>query len=298
MESRQFLRRLMLLTAVLTLALPGCVSQPDPDQLRNRLARLSIGQTIDQVGAEFDSSMRRPNFVLRSSAGDMSVFAVNLDGEVVGGLSADSTGLVFDNGRYIGDLFNGSSALGYARCLRQVGGRDLLAQRLRALCAGEPDPLAQVVPESGMPRGEHECPMPKLPPEPPPETARTAQSKPKDESEFARGAKETAFYSLGVILSPILLPAGLAYLGGSAAIDEVSLRAQENLSLGVSGSDVARIMGEPSLKFLMEPASVEVRCFDRQLQMAFCVGLEQDRVVWFGSEQLTSGEYRARRDHN
>jgi hypothetical protein len=295
MESRQFRRRLMLLTAVLTLALPGCVSQPDPDQLSNRLDRLSIGQTIDQVGAELHASMRRPNFVLQNNAGDMAVFAVSRQGEVVDGdLTGYSRALVFDRGRYIGYLANGSSAAGYVSCLRQVGGRDLLAQRLRALCAGERDPLGLVVPGSSIPRGEIECPKPKTPPLP----AGTAQPKPKDESEFARGAKETAFYSLGVILSPILLPAGLATLGGFAAIDEQSLLAQENLALGISGSDVARIMGQPSLTFVMEPASIEVRCFDRKLQVAFCVGLELDRVVWFGSEQLTGGEYRTRRDQN
>lgn len=81
-------------------------------------------------------------------------------------------------------------------------------------------------------------------------------------------------------------------------MDKRSLMAQEKLALGMSGSDVARIMGKPSLAFLLEPVRADVRCFDRQLHEALCVGLEQDRVVWFGSEDLTDGEYRVRKARN
>jgi hypothetical protein len=270
-----------LLVAMLLLV-SACVGQ--------RFVTLSPGQTIEEAGARYEAPMRRPFFMLGSDAGEIALFGVDSEGDIVQGFAVPATVLVFDAGRYA-CILSPQQSVQYSECLRQPEGPALLAERLRALCAGQPDPLARI--ESAIPVAELRCPRPPMPQD------RSALPEQKEHSPIAQGMAETLFYSAGIILSPIILPAGLAWMGGAAAADQPGLRAQERIALGQDGDAVNAIMGEPSRRLVFDPARIEVRCYERKLNWGFCVGLLDGRVAWYGSSAWMLSELqRARTEEN
>ena len=78
----------------------------------------------------------------------------------------------------------------------------------------------------------------------------------------------------------IVSPPFLVYAGVENLHDHPSLVAQEKLRLGMTATNAAEIMGEPTTTFFLEPAQTEVRYFERSAQLPLWIGFTDNHLIW------------------
>ena len=173
--------------------------------------------------------------------------------------------MLFEDDCYLGAL-SAKLALDFDVCLGQPAGPELLAERLRMLVAGKPDPFATT---SLAADGPSACPSGLRPP--PPEPKR---------SELLEGLGQTLFLSAGLILSPIIIPISIPFIIGCALQDQKALGQQSGLRLGDSATDIVHLMGEPDHRFLLTSAGTEVLCYHRYMSVRLYLGFQGERLIW------------------
>jgi hypothetical protein len=90
----------------------------------------------------------------------------------------------------------------------------------------------------------------------------------------------TALVIVSLATLPVTLPLAVGYTGGARVHDQPSLESQEKIELNMDGADVARVMGQPTATFYLDPVHNEVRYFERLIAPALWIGLDGDRVAW------------------
>jgi hypothetical protein len=233
-----------------------------------------LGETMAEVGAAQDTTLRRPAFAFQSNTHRIALYAVDTWGALVTDGATGSAMLVFEDDHYIGKL-DADMALDFSSCLAQPDGLTLLAERLHSLCAGNADPLAQPGPVGKTTTGELRCP-PGEDGTPPIVNATEGLNEPT----LLDGLGQVVFLSIGLVLSPVLVPAGLVYAGGAKLYEQPSLDAQEKLQLGMTSVAATELMGKPTATFFLDPAHTQVRYFERLISHPLWVGFEDDQLVW------------------
>lgn len=336
-------------------ALGGCASAP-------HYSRPLPGQTIGEGTAAQKSALKRPSFLFLADTHRFAVYGVDANGALDESGGRSTSMLVFEDDRYLGELYP-DDALRYPACLAQRGGTVVLGERLRALTARQPDPLLQRMPDGVSFVGEVQCPSeldvaptatPTMAEQPEPSGIRTASQtgltasqpdqfwqplsdevssvgdvQPAPEPEVTpavaeepkpsamRNALETAavavvgiplytgFIVVSLAAAPVVIPLAVGAAGAvqvhdwrSLALDRRSLAAQEQIDLDMGGADIARLMGQPTAVFYLDPAHTEVRYFARRSpnNQGLWIGLDGGRVVWirfsFGDAWLTATKDR------
>jgi hypothetical protein len=226
--------------------------------------------------------------------------------------------LVFEDDRYLCWLHS-DTALDFSACLAQPDGLAQLADRLHSLCTFPTVvkmhcPTGTEALHSIVKATEVQAePVPKVTPpiikatdvqaEPAPK-CRTPVNKGRDE-QTVPGPKGhignikyyvnsavlgigsfvvvvaylTAYYAVAVI-PMIVSPPFLVYAGVENLHDHPSLVAQEKLRLGMTATNAAEIMGEPTTTFFLEPAQTEVRYFERSAQLPLWIGFTDNHLIW------------------
>jgi hypothetical protein len=250
----------------------------------------SPGESIEDFAAEQNNKGgKRPTFLFVAEDHRFALYGTHGRGALDDGGFAGAWMLVFEDDRYLGRLET-AIALDDSACLAQPGGTSLLAERLRALTAGDDDPLAQQMPDGSGTLVEVRCP-------PGPDGApeiRKAPEAPADESFPVRAGKAIGEGILGlgvmagsvliaagfVVVAPVVIPVTAGYEGVKSLMDEPSLKAQEKLELRMDSAEVAHLMGKPSAVFHLEPAGTEVRYYARTKAPGLWIGLDDGRVDW------------------
>jgi hypothetical protein len=253
------------LAGVLTLA--ACASTP------TKPAPV-LGQSMAEVGAAQDTTLRRPAFAFQNDAHRIALYAVDARGALDPCCGMNSAMLVFEDDRYIGKL-DAAMALDFSACLAQPDGLALLAERLHSLCAGNSDPLAQPGPNGKTPVGELRCPLGE---DGAPPIANATDG--VNEPTLLNGLGAVVFLSIGLVLSPVLVPAAVVYGGGAKLHDQPSLDAQEKLQIGMTTAEATELMNKPTATFFLEPAHTEVRYFERSMSPHLWIGFNHDQLVW------------------
>jgi hypothetical protein len=170
---------------------------------------------------------------------------------------------VFEDDRYLCWLHR-AVALDFSACLAQPDGLALLADRMLRLCAGSPvDPLKQPGPGGMSTVGELRCPPDDEQTEPMPTRPIDLVAWPAAIGGFASYVGWLAWPVLAVVvLPPLLVQFEIDYLH-----DHPSAVAQEKLQLGMTTSEAAELMNEPTGMFFLEPAHTEVWYFERSDQI-------------------------------
>ncbi|HMF27190.1 MAG TPA: hypothetical protein VKE42_00375, partial [Candidatus Cybelea sp.] len=104
------------------------------------------GSTLADVGAAHQQRFLRPTLAFLADGHRYAIFGVDAHGYLTArGDTQSASMLVFEDDRYLGALDD--AALDDPECFAQPGGTLLLAVRLRALTAGQEDPLTRVTPD-------------------------------------------------------------------------------------------------------------------------------------------------------
>jgi hypothetical protein len=233
------------------------------------LPSIEPGQSYAQVAAQTHTARRLPAFEFVAGAHQMALFYVDEKGVLSDSVNASAlpTVMLFEDDGYLGAL-SANLALAFDVCLDKPAGPELLAERLRMLVAGKPDPF---VATSRAADGPSPCPSGLRPPPPEPE---------RKHSEFWHGVGEGLFYSAGIILSPFILAIGTPILIGGALQDQRALGQQSGLRLGDSATDIVHLMGEPDHRFQLTSAGTEVLCYNRSFSPPLYIGLQGERLIW------------------
>ena len=261
----RFHRRWLLAAAWLC----GCASAP-------HYSAPQVGQSLRAVAAAQSREANRPVHLFAADRHRFALYGVDVDGGLDDSGASTVSLLVFEDDRYLGKLAT-DAALAYSACLAQPNGTLVLAERLRALTAGETDPLARPtsVPERTV--GDELCPPGPAATQQRTPTVATA-AEPDDFGTVVGGVfVGTAFVIVSLASTPVVVPLAVAL----AANDQSSLKAQESITLTMEGAAVTQLMGQPTATLQFEPAHTTVWYYERWLGgRALWVGLDSDRVSW------------------
>ena len=289
------------LAGVLTLA--ACTSAPPKP-----------GQSIAEISAAQDKAFRRPAFAFQNGTHRIALY--HDDRDILSVQSA--TMLVFEDDLYLCWLHS-DTALDFSACLAQPDGLAQLADRLHSLCTFPTmvkmhcptstetlQPIVKVTHEQTepVPNGTPPIikatdvqaePVPKCPT--PVNKATDEQTEPGPKGPigyikyyvtgavlgigtFVVGAAYLTVWYVVAVMPVIVIPPFLVYAGVENLHDHPSLVAQEKLRLGMTATDAAEIMGEPTTTFFLEPAQTEVRYFKRSVQLPLWIGFTGNHLIW------------------
>jgi len=238
-----------------------------------------VGQSLQAVAAAQSREANRPVFLFAADGHRFALYGTDVDGALDDSGASTVSLLVFEDDRYLGKLA-ADAALAYSVCLAQPNGTVILAKRLRALTAGETDPLARPTSVPGRAVGDELCP---------PGPAATQQRTPTvataaEPDDFGAMVGSvfvgTAVVFVSLASLPVTLPLAVGYAGVAAANDQPSLGAQESITLTMGGAAVTQLMGQPTATLRFELAHTTVWYYERWTAPALWVGLDGDRVSW------------------
>jgi len=142
------------------------------------------------------------------------------------------TVLLFEDDLYLGAL-SADLAFKFEVCLGQSAGPELLAERLRMLVAGKPDPFATSL-DADAPTS---CPSELRPPPLPPERNLSLSA------QLAEGILGSVVVSAMLVLSPFIVGIGVPLVTGQALVNQKDLVRQSRLRLGDSAADITQLLG-------------------------------------------------------
>jgi hypothetical protein len=271
------------LAGVLTLA--ACTSAPPKP-----------GQSIAEIGAAQDKAFRRPAFAFQNGTHRIALY--HDDRDILSVQSA--TMLVFEDDRYLCWLHS-DTALDFSACLAQPDGLAQLADRLHSLCTFPTvvkmhcptgtealHPIVKATNEQAEPAPK--CPLPV-------NKATDEQTEPGSKGPigyfkyyvtgavlgigtFVVGVAYLTVWYVVAVMPVIVSSPFLVYTGVENLHDHPSLVAQQELRLGMTATDAAEIMGEPTTTFFLEPAHTEVRYFERSAQLPLWIGFTDNHLIW------------------
>lgn len=264
----RFHRRWLLAAAWLC----GCASAP-------RYSAPQVGQSLRAVAAAQSREANRPVHLFAADRHRFALYGIDVDGALDDSGASTVSLLVFEDDRYLGKLGT-DAALAYSACLAQPNGTVVLAERLRALTAGQIDPLARPTSAPGRTVGNEFCPPGPAATQQRTPTVATA-AEPDDFGTMVGGVLAgTAVVFVSLASAPVTLPLAVGYAGAAAANDQPSLKAQESITLTMEGAAVTQLMGQPTATLRFEPAHTTVWYYERWAAPALWVGLDGDRVSW------------------
>jgi len=274
---RWFLVPLPLVTALVLAACAGAPPRPPPPPL-------TFGQTVAEAATVQEAEFSAALFQFTAGAATMAIYGADADGRAIPWsptMAKAQQALVFEDGRYLGTL-ELAQAIDLPECLLHADGPALLAERLRALTAGESDPLQALVPagENQLSRATAGCPKPF-----PPKVVEPQEDPPPSErSSMGQAAADigatTVATTLALVLSPIVIPLGLGYVGVANSFEKAALKAQRALALGMAEQAVLDLLGKPDAAFDEQNSGTRVLRYKRSLTPDLWIGLRGGRVTW------------------
>lgn len=256
-----------LLTKIVACCLSSLIACAGAQPKVPVLPNIELGRSYAQVAIEMNTSRRLPAFEFVAGTHRMALFYVNKKGVLSDSMNVATlpTVMLFEDDLYLGSL-SADLALKFEVCLGQPNGPELLAERLRMLMAGKPDPLAMSL-DADAPTA---CPTGLRPPSPKPEQ--------KLSSQIAEGIGQSLFLSAGLVLFPFLVGIGIPVAIGEALVNQEDLGRQSGLRLGDSTEDITQLLGEPNDRFLLMSAGTEVLFYGSSPNLY--LGLQGSRLIW------------------
>ena len=274
---RWFLVPLPLVTA---LALAACAAAPP----RPPPPPLTFGQTVAEAATVQETEFSAALFQFTAGAAAIAIYGADADGRAIPWsptMAKAQRALVFEDGCYLGTL-EFAQAIDLPECLLHADGPALLAERLRALTAGESDPLQELVPagENLLSRATAGCPRPF----PPKVVEPQEDPSPGERSSVGQTAVDigsaTLATTLALALSPIVVPLGLGYIGVANSLEKAALKAQRALALGMTEQAVLDLLGKPDAAFDDKNSGTRVLRYNRRLTHDLWIGLQGGSVTW------------------
>jgi hypothetical protein len=274
---RWFLVPLPLVTALALAACAGAPPRPPPPPL-------TVGQTVAEAATVQETEFSAALFQFTAGTAAIAIYGADADGRAIPWaptMAKAQQALVFEDGCYLGAL-EFAQAIDLPECLLQADGPTLLAERLRALTAGDNDPLQELVPAGAnlLSRATTACPRPF-----PPKVVEPQEDPPPGQrSSMGQAAADigatTVATTLALVLSPIVVPLGLGYIGVANSLEKAALKAQRSLALGMTEQAVLDLLGKPDAAFDEKNSGTRVLRYNRRLTHDLWIGLRGGRVNW------------------
>jgi hypothetical protein len=251
------------------------------ESLRPAPAPLVPGASLAEVAAAHEAEIGPPILALLDGAQAIAVYGADAKGRVIEWsaiMPPMLRALVFDNGGYLGTL-DSAQALEHRGCLLPATGPRLLAARLRALAAGDPDPVsaANTANRVDISAGAFDCPWP-------------AAASTQEASANAAGPGEAAAgltaATAGFALAPFIAVGGAAYAAAGAAglTDRGVIERQRSLRMGAPEAEVVRLLGDPAAVYDVARAGLRILHYRRRFIPDLLVGVRDGRVAWSHAE--------------
>lgn len=245
-------------------SLIACAGAPPKHVVR---PSIEPGRSFAQVADQTHTARRLPAFEFVAGAHQIALFYVDANGVLSDSFNASAlpTVILFEDDGYLGAL-SAYLALEFEACLGQPDGPELLAERLRLLVAGKPDPIFAASRAADSPSV---CPSGLLPP----------PSEPK-RSVFLDILANTVFITTGMVLSPFIIPISIPLVMSERRTAEKALGQLSKVRLGDSATDIMHLMGEPDHRFMLTSAVTEVLCYNQSLSVPLYLGFQGERLIW------------------
>jgi hypothetical protein len=256
-----------LLTKIVACCLSSLIACAGAQPKVPVLPNIEFGRSYAQVADEMHTARRLPAFEFVAGTHRMALFYVNEKGVLSDSMNVATlpTVMLFEDDLYLGAL-SADPALKFEACLGQPAGPELLAERLRMLVAGKPDPFATSL-DADAPMS---CPSGLRPPPPPPER--------KLSSQIAEGILGSVVVTAMIVLSPFIVAIGIPLATREAMVNQADLGRQSGLRLGDSTADITQLLGEPNDRFLLTSAATEVLFYNSSPNLY--LGFQGLRLIW------------------
>jgi hypothetical protein len=270
---RWFLVPLPLVTALALAACAGAPPRPPPPPL-------TVGQTVAEAATVQETEFSAALFQFTTGTTAMALYGADADGRAIPWsptMAKAQQALVFEDGCYLGTL-EFAQAIDLPECLLHADGPALLAVRLRALTAGDSDPLQALVPEGENLLSKATTGCPRL--FPPKFVEPQEDPSPSQRSSMGQTAVDIGATTVALVLSPIVVPLGLGYVGIANSLEKAALQAQRALTLGMAEQAVLDLLGKPDAAFDEKNSGTQVLRYKRRLTPDLWIGLRGGRVTW------------------
>jgi hypothetical protein len=247
---------------VFAAAVAGCATTPPAPE---------VGQTPEQVAEQQSNFTLELQFIQ-----DGSTFAV---GTAFNGENSWRSSIVFIDGRVACSFSTKWAALLDWRWVSQPDGLEYLAAQLRGACGLADNPPERFLTDAMVPV-----------PEALPKVAESGDDS-KPPSGAQRGVVEVLATSLGIVLSPVILAAGIPTLAVGGAMGHGLEGKRARIRPGMPGDEAEKILGTPTARFNLAGSATEVLAYlsaadavsvSGSLAMAssWYVGVRDEQVIW------------------